>query len=103
MSLLVSKFTHGPDIWKLNTMLLKDKDYLSLVRTWIKGKKCKYAVSLHNLDTFESLSDDSIHLTINYNSFLKMLLLRGRGETIKYATIKICKKKYSHYRNVAMH
>ena len=69
-------------------MLLKDKDYLSLVRTWMKDEKRKYAVSVYNLDIFKSLSGDSIHLTINYNSFLEMLLLRIREKTITYATIK---------------
>ena len=91
MSLLVSSFTRGPGLWKFNTMLLKDKDYPSLVRTWIKDEKRKYAVPLYDLDTFESLSDDYIYLTINYNSFLEMLLLQIRVETFKYATIK--KKK----------
>ena len=71
-----------------NNSLLKDKEYLSLVRTWINDEKIKYAVPLYNLENICNIPDESLQLSIDYDVFLEMLLLRIRGETIKYASYK---------------
>ena len=46
---------------------------------------------MYNFDNLENIDDSDIHLTIDFDLFLEMILLRIRGETIKYASFK--KKK----------
>ena len=88
LSLCFTDFSRGPGIWKFNTSLLKDRKYLALVKTCIKDEKLKYAAPVYNLENFCDIPDKSLHLTINFIIFLEMLLLRIRGETIKYASHK---------------
>ena len=56
-------------------------------------EKRKYAVPVYNLHNLETIDDSEIHLTVDFDIFMEMLLLRIRGETIKYASY--IKKKMS--------
>ena len=93
MSILINKFERGKGVWKFNTELLKDESYLKLVKECIMDEKRKYAVPVYNLHTLETIDDSEIHLTVDFDIFMEMLLLRIRGETIKYASY--IKKKMS--------
>ena len=93
MSILINKFERGKGVWKFNTELLKDESYLKLVKECIMDEKRKYAVPVYNLHNLETIDDAEIHLTVDFDIFMEMLLLRIRGETIKYANY--IKKKMS--------
>ena len=93
MSILINKFERGNGVWKFNTELLKDESYLKLVKECIMDEKRKYAVPVYNLHNLETIDDSEIHLTVDFDIFMEMLLLRIRGETIKYASY--IKKKMS--------
>ena len=66
----------------------KDDKYVSLVNKLIQEEKLKYAVPVYSLHHLQTASDEDIAFTINSSNFLEMLLLRIRGETIKYATYR---------------
>ena len=51
-------------------------------------EKLKYAVLVYSLHHLQNVSNKDITFTINNSNFLEMLLLRIRGETIKYATYR---------------
>ena len=82
LSIRFTNFTRGPGVWKFNTSLLKDKEYLSLVKTWINDEKLKYAIPIYNFENTHTIPDESLCLNIDFDLFLEMLLLRIRGETI---------------------
>ena len=86
INIQLSKFYHGRGLWKFNCSLLKDDKYASLVNKLIQEEKLKCAVPVYSLDHLQTVSDEDITFTINNSNFLEMLLLRIRGETIKYAT-----------------
>ena len=93
LSICFTNFTRGPGVWRFNTSLLKDKEYLSLVKTWINDEKLKYAVPIYNFENIHTIPDESLCLNIDFDLFLEMLLLRIRGETIKYSSYKKRQKK----------
>lgn len=58
----------------------------------IQDEKLKYAPLVYNLD-FLNNPVQVIEPTIGYNNFLEMLLLRIRGETLRFSSI-LKKKEY---------
>ena len=89
--LLLNKFKRGRGLWKLNCSLLKDKEYINLVNKMIQEEKFKYALPVYNLDFLSTIPDNNINFIISDGQFLEALLLRIRGETVKYASYQ--KKK----------
>ena len=98
-----SKFMRGRGFWKFNNSLLKDPDYVKLVKEAIKTVTCQYAkingdenffvnASSDELSSFlESHSPESLQtldLKINPQQFLDVLLLEIRRITIKYSATK---------------
>ena len=88
LTFLISHFKRGTGTWKLNTSLLKDKDYVSLINNCIKEEHVKYAVPVYSFDFLEKCCPRDLCLSLEPDMFLEVLLLRIRGETIKYATLK---------------
>ena len=88
VSLLINVFERGRGIWKLNTSLLKDFTYLTLIKSCIMDEKRKYAVPVYNFENFNEIPDTLLNLTIDFDVFLEMILLRVRGETVKYGANK---------------
>ena len=86
LKIVINSFTKGPGLWKFNCSLLKDPKYIALVNETIDKEKLKYAVPVYNHDSIPNINDEFLHLTINDNLFLEMLLLSIRGETIKYSS-----------------
>ena len=86
INILPSKLKRGKGIWKFNCSLLKDDKYISLVTKIIQEEKIKYADLVYDLNYLRNISDDDVALTINDSQFLELVLLRIRGETIKYAS-----------------
>ena len=67
---------------------MKDQEYIAFVKNWIRDEKLRYAAPVYNLENIHNIPDDNLHLKIDYDLFLEMLILRIRGETIKYASHK---------------
>ena len=68
--------------------MLKDTDCTTLIEKLIEEEKLKYPVPVYNIENLNTIPDDEITLTINDAQFLEILLLRIRGETIKYASYR---------------
>ena len=85
LDIILNHFKTGKGVWKLNNSLLKNSEYLNLINKIIKEEAIKYTVPVYDLMYLEKNYND-ITFTIGCDVFLEMLLLRIRGETIKFAT-----------------
>ena len=70
----------GRGYWKFNTYLLKDQQYVSLVKNTISEVKRRYLINNGENNT------DNQEFSINDQLFLETLLLMVRGSTIKYGS-----------------
>ena len=95
-----SKFKRGKGFWKFNCSLLKDPEYVAKVKDTIKRVVAQYAVVNNDKDfyihaTEQELQDfyshsspeslQSTNLKINPQSFLDILLLEIRRETLTFS------------------
>ena len=48
LTFLISHFRRGRGTWKLNTSLLKDKEYISLIRNCIREEYLKYTAPIYS-------------------------------------------------------
>ena len=85
MTITISKSVTGRGTWKLNNSLLKNSDYLNLINSVIEDEKIKYSLPVYNLKYIKE-NYDNIHFSIDDDTFLEMLFMRIRGETIRFAT-----------------
>ena len=85
LEIMLNKFSCGKGIWKFNNSLLENPDYLELVNKVIDEEKFKYAIPLYAMEYLKNQSNE-IQMTIDPDTFLEMLVLRIRGETVKFAT-----------------
>ena len=88
MKVLLNNFDRGRGLWKFNCSLLKDKCYVEMINSIIQEEKEKYAIPIYSLDYLIKVPNDSIQFTVDDGQFLELLLLRIRGETIKFASHK---------------
>ena len=79
-------FQKGRGIWKFNNSLLKQNDYLKLINRIINEEKVKYSIPVCDMKYLES-NDEDIQFVISPDLFFETLLMRIRGETIKYASV----------------
>lgn len=86
-----NEFLKGKGFWKFNNSLLKDKEYVYLIKEKIKYVKQQYACPVYNFENIEKLDDNNIQFIISDQSFLDTLLMEIRGKSISYSTYK--KKK----------
>ena len=84
LNITTCKFTRGRGLWKLNTTLLKDTDYLALINQTIDTEIANYVLPVYNINKLKDFEKD-IELTIKDDLFLEVLLMKIRGETIKYS------------------
>ena len=80
-----NNFQKGRGIWKFNNSLLKQNDYLKLINRIINEEKVKYSIPVYDMKYLES-NDEDIQFVISQDLFFETLLMRIRGETIKYAS-----------------
>ena len=71
---------------EINCSLLENKDYLSMVNNLMNSEKLNYAVLVYNPNLVNQISDRDLHMNIADGLFLEVLLLKIRGETIKFAS-----------------
>ena len=88
VSLNEQQIDKGSTFWKFNNSLLKDQEYVKIVKKVIEEVKNQYA---ENDQPSEEISNKDIKFSINDQLFLEVLLMEIRGKTISYATYK--KKK----------
>ena len=74
--------------WKFNNSLLKDKDYIALIKKIILDVKKQYAIIIYDQDNIENVSDELIEFSISDQLFLETLLMEIRGKTISYSSFK---------------
>ena len=87
LEILLNNFTRGKGLWKFNNSLLKNKNYVDLINKVIEEETIKYAVPVYDkmfLKNYYNYKD--IVFKEDDDVFLEMLLLRIRGESIKFAT-----------------
>ena len=77
----------GRAYWKFNNTLLKDKDYVSLIKNSIDDVKKTYVSNEINLN-HGNISNEEIQYNINNQLILETLLMMTRGNTIKYSSEK---------------
>ena len=80
----MTKFKHGKGLWKCNTLLLSNQEYLTLINNTIVDVMVQYALSVYNPAYLKRNKFENIQLRIDENLFLETLLMRG--ETIKFAS-----------------
>ena len=81
------KQTKGRSFWKFNNSLLKDPDYVKLVKNVIKAVKEQYS----SQENTNEIPISDLQFNINEQLFFDTLLMEIRGKTISYSTYK--KKK----------
>ena len=94
LSLELNEFVKGRGLWKFNTSLLKDKDYVNAVKQCIVDIKERYMLPVYSKEFIEdNLNNDLLEITISHQLFLEMLLMEIRGKTISYSAYKQKKRK----------
>ena len=86
LKITLCNFKRGRGTWKLNCSLLENKEYLIMVNNLIDSEKLNYAALVYNPNLVNQISERDIHMTIPDDLFLETLLLKIRGETIKFAS-----------------
>ena len=86
LRLTLTKFKTGKGIWKFNTRYLRDPEHVRIINKAIREEYIKYALPVYNSTYISVDSFPDIVLTINSESVLEAMLLRLRGEYIKYAS-----------------
>ena len=84
-------FKRGRGYWKFNNSLLKDLEYVSVVKKSIRNVIKTYCSNdFIDIDVDEASPEQlqSIPCTINDQLLLDMIQLEIRGNTIKYASAK---------------
>ena len=105
-----SRFSRGKGFWKFNNSLLKDANYIEIVKNLIKRVVCQYATIEGNPDFLNQLPQEHLQhfllqqtpeslqimdININPELFLDTLLMEIRGATIKYSSRKKRENKAS--------
>ena len=88
LTLKLTEFKHGKGFWKFNNSLLKDREYVNLVKSQIKETKMQYAALVYQLEIMNELNNAEIEFRVPDYLFLDTLLMNIRGKTISYSTYK---------------
>ena len=81
IKITMDNFIRGCGTWKLNNSLLKNRDYLDLIGNIIDQEKLKYCLPVYNIN-FILDSFNNLQFSIDDDTFLEMLFLRIRGESL---------------------
>ena len=88
LEIIMNKFIRGKGLWKFKNSLLKDKEYLTLVNKIIAEEIIKYAILVYNNEFVANYCNYGyITLTIDWDIFLELLIMRIWGKTIKCSSI----------------
>jgi exonuclease III len=84
----ISKHLRGRGNWKFNNSLLKDTNFVKLIKKQIRDIKTQYALSPYNPDYISMCPNKEIQFQINDQLFFKTLLVQLRGTIISYSAQK---------------
>jgi hypothetical protein len=84
----INEIERGRGYWKFNNSLLKDIEYVNLVKSTIENVIKQYAVTPYNLENIMTIHPSDLNFVINDQLFFDMLLLEIRGKTISYSSFK---------------
>ena len=84
----INEIERGRGYWKFNNSLLKDIEYVNLVKSTIEKVIKQYAVTPYNLENIMTIHPSDLNFVINDQLFFDMLLLEIRGKTISYSSFK---------------
>ena len=87
IGLRLSNHERGPGVWKLNNSLLKDEDFVKLIKKEIINFKLIYAATPYNQDFIKPLSH-GFEIMIDISLFWEALLTLLRGVIIIYSRKK---------------
>ena len=98
-----SRFIRGRGFWKFNNALLKDPNYVEVVKNTIKSIATEYAIFKDDNNFFESAANEelenfrdnlspeliqTLNFKINSQEILDVILMAIRRETIKFSSAK---------------
>ena len=88
ISLAIKKkeFVRGKPYWKFNKSLLKDRNFIEIMKNVILKTKKEYCALVYKLDNIESVNDNELVLRISDQLFYEMLLMNMRGKCISYSS-----------------
>ena len=86
LDLFINTFKQGKGLWKFNTILLKNQDYIQMINKAINVEAMKYIIPVCDPSYLRLNCLRNLELTIDDNLFLEAILLRLRGDTIKFAS-----------------
>ena len=84
LKLKLSQNEKGRSYWKFNNSLLRNTDYINLVKKSIGEVLETYKVRGNHTNNYQNKNDEKY--TINDQLLLEMILVAIRGETIKYSS-----------------
>lgn len=74
--------------WKFNNSLLKDINYVNVIKKLILNIKQQYALPVYNIDNLENIENEQIQFMISDQLFFETLLLEIRGKSILMLLIR---------------
>ena len=83
----ITKQPRGRGLFKFNVSLLKDPNYIKLVKNTIQTTVCEYAVPIYR-DDYVKENLTSVEFTISSSLFFEMLMLTLRRETVTFGIKK---------------
>jgi len=83
-----SDLDRGKGYWKFNNSLLKDLDYVNLVKSTIKNVIIQYVVTPYNPNSIDDIHPMDLSFQISDQLLFEMFLLEIRGKTISYSAFK---------------
>jgi len=81
-----NSITRGRGSWKLNNDLLKEEEYVKIVKDSITKVKKMYAASPYDRECINDIIPGQLDLAINDQLFFETLLLEIRGATVAYSS-----------------
>ena len=88
LNITFTPFKRGKPLWKHNNSLLKDIDYLTIIKEKINEVKMQYALPIYNTENINTIPNDQLQFMINDQLFLETLLMEIRGKSISYSCFK---------------
>ena len=98
INLKFSNFKREKGFWRFNNLLLRDKEYCTIVKKVIADTKEQYAATPYAREpqSLSAIDNNSTQFTISDQQFFEQLLLNIRGETISYASARKKRKDKRH-------
>ena len=87
LSFQINDFKRGNGLWKFNNSLLRDMEYIKVVKECIQRVKEQYMLPIYNLE-YITENELNLEFQISDQLFLETLLMEIRGKTISYSSYK---------------